>query len=481
MSELNSSDQDIDSLQKRRQRQTWMIVAVILATVVIALLVSLAGERNSQEGADIEQPPVIKASEPTVTLSAEEIESLRTQFKTSLSAFEEQYQPLLDNEELSSWQSEQVEEALQTKEAAISHFASGSYKSAVASLEQAVLITEHAKSQWDGDFEAFYNEAVSHFSHDELAASQLALNKAKKVKPSSSQLIELQQQLDDYPYIQQQYQQYNVAVTENNLQKQITILQRILSRDSEHEPAKSDLARVKARVIEQRFQAYINEGLSLLAKGDMQGADAAYVKASKIFPNRAELNVLAKKLDKQDAALTLQSVTQQLTELSEQDKWAEIQTLVAQAEPYFPSDAVVARYKEQASVILTLRRDAQVYLQKPERLADDNIQGNAKNLIKKAIPYLTLSQSLSDDIRMIGEHIDKASQTYPLTIISDGRTHIEVLRNGVIGKTKSKTIQLTAGTYILEGSRKGYRNTQVTVTIDKNTNNSVNLVCNERI
>ncbi|ODB35623.1 hypothetical protein BB427_03205 [Pseudoalteromonas sp. BMB] len=481
MSELNNSDQDIDSLQKKRQRQTWMVVAAVLVAIIILLLISLVGGKASQQTAEFESTKVNNNSEPAVTLSVEETESLREQFKNSLSVFETQYQPLLDDVELSSWQSEQVNEALKTKELAISQFATGSYKSAVVSLELAMSLTKSAKSQWDSDFEAFYSEALSHFNNDELAASQLALNKAKNVKPSSSQLTELQQQLDDYPYIQKQYQEYNVAITENNLQKQITILQRILSRDSEHEPAKSDLARIKVRVIEQRFQAYINEGLSLLAKGDLQGADAAYVKASKVFPNRAELNVLAKKLDKQDADLTLQSVTQQLTELSEQDNWAEIQTLVAQAEPYFPSDALVAKYKEQASAILSLRRDAQVYLQKPERLADDNIQGNAKALIRKAIPYMSISQSLADEIKLIGENIDKASQAYPLTIISDGRTHIEVLRTGVLGTTKNTTIQLTAGTYVLEGSRKGYRNKQVTVTIDKNTNNTVNLVCNERI
>ncbi len=49
----------------------------------------------------------------------------------------------------------------------------------------------------------------------------------------------------------------------------------------------------------------------------------------------------------------------------------------------------------------------------------------------------------------------------PVRLVSDGLTDVSVLRVGRLGVFKEKTLQLRPGSYVVVGTRKGYRDTRV--------------------
>ena len=78
--------------------------------------------------------------------------------------------------------------------------------------------------------------------------------------------------------------------------------------------------------------------------------------------------------------------------------------------------------------------------------------------------------------------LETFAEPVPVLVKSDGKTNIVVVGTGRVGMTKEKSIELKAGTYVFEGSRKGYRNVRVTLTVDPFAENQeVTVVCNERI
>lgn len=471
----HSPDKGISHKQAEVTKRILMQVGAGLALVFLVMTIYLVSDETPQS-AELET-----TAEPQVIVSDEEIEQQRERFKQALAAFEAEIQPLLDDPELASWKPQAMTEARDKKQNSIAEFATAKYQSALGLLDQSKQQVLDAAKQWHDDFDEALGSATQALHNEQPNQAQLALNKAKQIKPSAEQVAALQQQLDVYPIVAKLQKEYKVAVTENNLDKQIAVLQEILNLDGTQEDARSLLNKALFRLKNDQFQQHIKTGLAQLEQGDFASADASYNLANTLFPNRAELQVLAKKLDKQEQELSLATVHNQLSALQLEDNWSAILDMTHQAEPYFPSDALILRYQQQATSILGLRDEVSDYVARPHRLADDNIQNNAKQLIRKAIPYLSQSPSLANDIKVISEHIDQHNAKYPLVITSDGKTHIEVHGTGVVGKTKNKTIQLTVGTYTLEGSRKGYRNKQVTIRVEASQNNSIKLVCNERI
>ncbi|WDE05846.1 hypothetical protein SG34_002615 [Thalassomonas viridans] len=472
-----SPDEAIIAAQKAESRNTikLFIIALVLlvAAALIYLVVQNIGSENS--GSSGETEPV------AVQVTPEELSQAREAFKSALAEFEAEIQPMLDNDELLNWDKKAVAETLMVKETAIADFAQGGYSTALQQLTEASGQGQALKQAWDQAFEAGLSEAMAAFDREEISQAQLALNQAMKIKPSEPRGHVLQAQLDAFPQVARLFKQFDIAVTENNLGKQISILEDILRLDGTRTDVQEALDRAKQQRQEQLFQGHIETGLAQVAAGDFTVANDAYSRAQAIFPGRPELKLLEKKLGREKSRYTLAAVHTRLEKFQKQDDWASIARLVADAEPHFPVDAQLLQLKEDAGNILALRKEAADYIARPQRLADSNVQSYAEQWIRKAVPYLSKSEGVARDVEVISQHIKTFTTKFPLTIFSDNKTHITVLRHGVVGKTKEKTIHLPAGEYTLEASRKGYRSKVLKVTVNNQQNNQVTLVCDERI
>jgi len=413
--------------------------------------------------------------------SDEELLKAREMFKEALSHYESNIQPLLENLEIKNWDQESVSAALETKKLAINSFAQGAYASALQQLQDSSEKAISLKEQMDDAFEGKYAEALAAFLEENISRARLALGQALNIKSTEPKALNLQSQIDVYPQIAKLYKQLDVARVENNLNKQIALLSKIIALDPDRNDALTALNSAKHLRLELEFQRYVDTGLRHLANGDFEAADRAYSNAQRIFPNRTELQVLANKLNRTEHEYTLDAVHEQLAALKAADDWLGISQLVTDAEVYFPSNLVIAEFKEAANEILRLRKEAAGYINQPHRLADSNIQSHAKKFIKESLPYLSKSPALSKDIRIIGDYIDGYSAKFPVTIVSDNKTHIVVKGTGIVGKTRQKIIQLPVGNYVVEGSCTGYRTKQVKLFVSNNQLNQILVVCDERI
>ena len=78
--------------------------------------------------------------------------------------------------------------------------------------------------------------------------------------------------------------------------------------------------------------------------------------------------------------------------------------------------------------------------------------------------------------------LDSARTPVDVAVVSDGNTHVEVRRVGIVGKHKRKVIQLTPGEYQLEGRRKGYKSKIVFLSVPLDVASvEVRVECNELI
>ena len=67
---------------------------------------------------------------------------------------------------------------------------------------------------------------------------------------------------------------------------------------------------------------------------------------------------------------------------------------------------------------------------------------------------------LARQMAALREALAAAQTVVAVRLVSDGLTDVSVLRVGRLGVFKEKTLQLRPGSYVVVGTRKGYRDTR---------------------
>lgn len=423
---------------------------------------------------------VVPANEAVPT-TAEDNDDARQQFKTMLSAFEVDVQPLLDSPELIGWDRKRVNAIANVKNQSLSHFSKSEYAESVMFLDNAKTEAATLIQDWNAAFTAKLNDAQAAFDANEINQALLSITQALKIKPSAANALELKQRISVYPEIQKLLNAVKIAKAENNPEKQIEFLEKILLLDSKQEQVALDLTQLKAQVTASKFQAYINDGLRLVSQGKLEQARATYNNAKSIYSDRPELKVLADKISQLQDNDSIADTHHRIANLKASDDWSAILALVNSAGNKYPNDEVIADHKKLAVTVLDLRNQAASYLSRPERLADQNVKAHALAFIRQASPSLIYSSGLAADIKAISDQIDSRAVTYPVTILSDGNTHITIVKTGIIGEVKTKTINLADGSYDVVGSRVGYKTKQLTLKVGSGLSNQLTMVCDERV
>ena len=447
------------------------VVVILVALIIVATSVLSNPDRLSEQA----------SKQESIVTSPEEDAKNREQLKQLLSKFDNNLQPSLDIQDLYTWRTQEVENILQLKESAITNFAKGMYLTAISEIEDASKNTEDLIKGWKLAYEEQLNEALFGFEQGKLNIAEIELNKAFEINSIDQRGHELKEKIASAPLIAELFEQLNVAYTENDFDKTIVIYQSILQLSPEREDVKEALNKAVYQQQTALFQSHIQKGMALIEQGELIKADEQYELAKHIFPNRIELQSLAEKLNDIESDQVLDAIHKKIEQGIQRDDWQYLAKLTSEAIVEYPSDPLINEYKKLSSKVLQLLDVGTVYTYQLERMSDLTIQEEVKSYIKEALGASRNSQSLQQLVLEISKNLKKYSAKHDVVLKSDGKTHIIVMGEGVVGKTKSKTIQLPIGTYVLEGSRKGYRSKQISVVVDGKTKINVTLECDERI
>lgn len=421
-------------------------------------------------------PPAVENDTATIDNKPLNSEADRKQFQQMLSQFEEVHASRLSDQDFLNWQPHTAADPLDIKTQALALFAAGSYTHAITTLEQANDTAIRLHNEWQAAYEDKLNRAQHAYDNGEIKPAQLHLNQAFKIKSSEERGLALQKKLTSHPRVAKLLQQLNVANVENNLHKQAGILGEIVTVDPTRTEMKKTLQGVRKKINDAAFSRYLAQGLSAIDSGQINDARTAYRHAKNIYAKRPELNTLQQKITDKKTANEFNHLIRQLAEAAQSDNWASVAGI---AQSPYQTDPQVQAYLNDAAHILRLQKQANHYLDRPERLLDKNIRTQAKKFIKEHFRSTLKSPQFAKQINALSETIRNAEIEQPLRITSNGETDIWVLGVGHVGETTQKDIVLPPGRYTLEGRCDGYRHKQLTVALPGQ--HSIHLVCDERI
>ena len=471
------SQDDIIRHQQGSHRKQLLRVGLTSAGIILVIALSLLFLNRSSDP-DLPQE---EHSQPLVEKILE-TDALREQFKQILSGFEQQIQPVLSNESLRAWAPEEVLQLEQSKAQAINAFAKGTYSTGVSLLTQVGEQSLALKQKWDQAFEQKLDRAALAFVADEINPATLALNQAFKIKPQDPEAQSLAQQLAVYPMVAELLSKLAVAQSEQDPIRQIQVMEQVLALDPHQTEIGAELEKLKQQQQQKAFSRLIEQALAALDAGQITAATKFYQQANGTGLESDGLSAIAQSLKKQRRQLSQQATRQQLNQLAKADQWSVVLNRLRSARKRFPADKEFIQLEKSGREILRLKSKANGYLARPDRLQDDNIARFARTMISQAAPLVAQSPSLAIKIEQVASKLVAANRNVSLLIQSDEETFIRVLGLGTVGEIENKTLQLPPGNYVLEGSRKGYRNKQVSVVLKAGQGPvTVSLVCDERI
>ncbi|WP_371194850.1 hypothetical protein [Glaciecola sp. SC05] len=466
--------------QQRQRAQTLKRGALIVVALLAAAIVIGGGIALSTKNSDIDHN-ADSAAELETSFSLVEQEAARESFKQALADFESKISPSLDAIAQGQWQTQQIDDLQKRKERALALFANAGFMQALGILNGVSADAEALISDWHQAYEGKLLEAQQFYTNEQIQQARLALAQADRIKANTPESQTLRAQLSAYDRVQNYLSELAVARVENNLEKQVALMQQIIKADPTRRDLQGPLQNALSKLNQKRLAFALGKAQSALESGDISEAKTYIQQAEIIQPSAKGITALRNELDSRLANQSLNDIKSELTRLQAADAWPQVLSLAERGISRFSRDAQLQQTRSQASAILDAQRNIERFIARPDRLAEKNIREAAQNAIQAAILMLSSSGTLAQRAQTLAAYIDQYSTKVSVTVISDGKTDISVVGTGVVGRIDSKVIELSPGRYTFEGKREGYRSKRIDVSVDIDTPITVSLVSDEKI
>jgi hypothetical protein len=117
----------------------------------------------------------------------------------------------------------------------------------------------------------------------------------------------------------------------------------------------------------------------------------------------------------------------------------------------------------------TSRRDLDLQLTqaiaRPERLADDAVHVETTDLLTRVARVPAPGPRLRQQAAVLDRLLQESRMPIPVMLTSDGETDVTVYRLGNLGRFTGKEITLRPGRHVIIGTRAGFRDVRVEVTL----------------
>ena len=448
-----------------------------------------SSEQVSPEIERIPPPPPIEISEPpshldekTSQLENSKNGEIRKAFKEALTEFEGSIEQHILGQGFENWSIDQQRQILAKKTDAISLFSTGNYEHALATLNEVIQSSVTQLEERDLNYENALSRANFSYDEDDFDTASLQISEALRLKPESTEAVELKNKINTLPKILSLIEKAAVARTENNLEKEVRYLKEVVAIAPLRVELSKRLGVVKKEIREDRFADVINSGLASIDQKQLAKAQSNLKMARSIYKDREETKLLAEKVEILQADMEVERLVGEAKLASETDDWITAGTLYQKAGKIQPNHNEVVEGYALAITINTLNNKLDSHIQASHRLSSRNVAEIVRGLIAKAGPVSARSPSILMKSNKLSKLLSEYATKVPVKVISDGATNILVRGVGRVGNTTEKTIKLRPAKYTFEGIRSGFKSKLVQVDVAPGSLNLVvEVISDERI
>lgn len=470
------------SQKAARQRLRTIYTAVLIfgigvVSVLLIRYIATPSTTTSPDHADVRPGTVATGPE-----TPGEDKRLRQEFMSMLQQYETETEHLLSSANLAAWNDAAERSIHRLKQESLRYFGQGNHAAAIDSLQKTSALAEKILDEWKRNYEKAYASALKNFHEAFPQQAKLDIESALVYKPDDADALELRRRILVLPKIKKLMTEAEIAQTENNLERKVSILEEILRLDPAREDARTEIERLGQIIAQDEYAHHIRQGLASVEKRDLAEARKSLKQARSLYPSRPETGILSARVRSLEKELSLQTSLKLGKRASGRDDWNTALKIYSDALAIHPDNPELARLQKEAGRIVALDTGITNHIKAHHRLSSVNVYEQAQKTLAEASAYTSSSRTLADKHGQLTDLLAGYGRNVDVVIRSDSQTYITVRGVGKVGKVSEKTIRLRPGNYTLEGRREGYRSKLVRLAVNPGQDIvSIKVVCDEQI
>ena len=252
--------------------------------------------------------------------------------------------------------------------------------------------------------------------------------------------------------------------------------------DSQWQDAGRAVNRMLSQIKQQRFSDAMSVAFNDLAKKNYRTAREGFASAQDILPDSREPADGLLQVDQAERSDAIAHHRKRANESLASDDWAGAIEEFEAALAIDPSLVFAGEGVTYAAMRLDLDDKLKRYLSEPSLLQDDKALKDAKKTLVSVSRVEPKSTTTSTYMDTLARLISGARIKIPVTIRSDNKTDVTVLRISRLGMIDSTVLDLIPGRYTITGKRNGYRDVRRDLTVvSGETVPTISISCTERI
>jgi serine/threonine protein kinase len=231
--------------------------------------------------------------------------------------------------------------------------------------------------------------------------------------------------------------------------------------DNQWQAAHDGLQRVEKTRIKLAFDTRMTEGFEAIAAGDYLASRAAFRMAKQLIPESSEP---ADGLLQVDQGLRLQEITtleREAESLEQGEHWDAVvrtyeEILKVDGTLSFASDGL-----QRGRQMSALHQQLDELIAEPDRLSIPSVMQKATMLVVNITTRPVVGSRLAEQRDELSRLLKRAATPLTVPLISDNATEVFIYKIGRLGNFMRKEINLRPGTYVVVGSRPGFRDVRL--------------------
>jgi len=259
-------------------------------------------------------------------------------------------------------------------------------------------------------------------------------------------------------------------------------LQQAQQLDGDATEVATALTRIKEKRRDRDFTQAMSVGYSALEGGDFSRARQAFQQALKLKPGATEAKTGLEEVAHRITQDRIAAYRREAEALIAKEQWQ------AALEKY---QAVLAldnsllfaqQGRDRTANRARLDQLLETKLKHPERLTSDQVYQEAQQLLKVAAAVTSPGPRLQHQVERLRTLMEESRTPVTVTIRSDNRTKVVLLRRGSLGNFEQHQLSLLPGKYVLVGKRDGFRDVRKEFVVSANQSlAAITIQCTEKI
>lgn len=478
-------------LKQLNSQKLWIIGLLLVVVFVIFILPNRVSEPWLT---DSSMPSVATPqADPLTPSTIAEKTRYRQQSQSLLASILALRDKLLE-QSVTRWADAQFSNALTLIETGDNLYSFGDYKQSLDSYQQALAELEQLEPLATDIFEQALergNAAIKRADPADIPLALEAASLALSISPEDSRAQRLNQRSEKFTALVEALSQGDSQLSQQ-LYKQAAIhYQKALEIEPNHKRAQTSFDQIQRAIKNRNFVAFMSDGYTALDNNNFELALDSFNQAKAIYSSDPSSENLQNIRTVEQAIAQLNNrrsqlyVQQQMTTAAQQETQEQWQQAQSTYQQLLTTDSTLVEAKAKlVRVKIRAQLDQQIIsvLNDPLTLADKNLYSAAQRVLLDARGINNPGPKLQKQIVQLQGVIKRSQIPVEINLLSDNQTQVTIYRVGKLGTFQQISVQLVPGRYIVVGSRKGYRDVRIELTVEGvNPVPAVPIICTEKI